>query len=159
MRKRENKCFCQRHKHEKEKIIVSVNDISMEKVNFYASERLRKTKWSFFVLLSDSERPNGVFSCFWATHKDQMEFFRASEWLRKTKWSFFVLLSDSERLNGVFSCFWATQKHKRGVSEWLFLSFFAFIRRNAMLITRHFFFWNKTNLFQIGFEVLIEVNW
>ena len=111
---------------------------------FRASERLRKTKWSFFVLLSDSERPNGVFSCFWATHKDQMEFFRAFERLRKAKWSFFVLLSDSE-----------TQK--RGF--WMSFSIsFAFIRRNAMLITRHFFFWNKTNLFQIGFEVLIEVD-
>ena len=153
---------------------------------FRASERLRKTKWSFFVLLSDSERPNGDFSCFWATHKDQMEFFRASEWLRKTKWSFFVLLSDSERLNGVFSCFWATQKEQMEdfcaserlrKSKWRFFMLlsdsetqkrgfwmtfsisFAFIRRNAMLITRHFFFWNKTNLFQIGFEVLIEVNW
>ena len=27
-----------------------------------------------------------------------------------------------------------------------------------MLITRHFFFYDKTNLFQIGFEVLIEVD-
>ena len=40
----ENIRFCQRHKHEKLKIIVFVNDISMEKVNFYASERLRKVK-------------------------------------------------------------------------------------------------------------------
>ena len=158
----------------------------MEKVNFYASERLRKTKWSFFVLLSDSERLNGVFSYFWVTQKDQMEFFRASERLIKAKWSFFVLLSDSERLNGVFSCFWATQKDQMEIfraserlrkakwsffvllsdsetqkrSFWMTFSvFFAFIRRNAMLITRHFFLWNKTNLFQIGFEVLIEVNW
>ncbi|EFV05159.1 hypothetical protein HMPREF9420_0715 [Segatella salivae DSM 15606] len=29
--KRENRCFCQRHKHEKEEIGVSVNDISMKK--------------------------------------------------------------------------------------------------------------------------------
>ena len=29
--KRENKRFCQRHKHEKEKINASVNDISMDK--------------------------------------------------------------------------------------------------------------------------------
>ena len=29
--KRENNRFCQRHKHEKEKIIASVNDISMKK--------------------------------------------------------------------------------------------------------------------------------
>ena len=144
----------------------------MEKVNFYASERLRNTKWSLFVLLSDSERPNGVFSCFWVTQKGQMEFFHASERLRKAKWSFFVLLSDSERPNGVFSCFWATQKDQmeffraserlRNTKEEflnVFFYFFAFIRRNAMLITRHFFFWNKTNLFQIGFEVLIEVYW
>ena len=88
------------------------------------------------MLLSDSERLNGVFSCFWATQKDQMEFFRASERLRKAKWSFFyaserlrkakwiffVLLSDSERPNGVFSCFWATQKGQMEffrASEWL----------------------------------------
>ena len=38
LEKNENKRFCQRHKRKKEKIIVSVNDISMEKVNFYASE-------------------------------------------------------------------------------------------------------------------------
>ena len=47
--KRENNRFCQRHKHEKEKIIVSFNDISMEKVNFYASERLRKVKKKNYV--------------------------------------------------------------------------------------------------------------
>ena len=29
--KNENKCFCQRHKHEKMKISTSVNDISMDK--------------------------------------------------------------------------------------------------------------------------------
>ena len=45
--KNENKRFCQRHKHEKEKINASVNDISMEKINFYASERLRNTKEEF----------------------------------------------------------------------------------------------------------------
>ena len=43
----ENNRFCQRHKREKKKIGVSVNDISMEKVNFYASERLRNTKEEF----------------------------------------------------------------------------------------------------------------
>ena len=47
--KREKTRFCTARKGQKEKIIVSVNDISMEKVNFYASERLRTIKKKNYV--------------------------------------------------------------------------------------------------------------
>ena len=42
--------FCTRQKHQMKL--------------FHASAHDRNTKWNFFVLLSDSERVNGEFSCF-----------------------------------------------------------------------------------------------
>ena len=67
------------------------------------------------MLLRGAERPNGGFSCFRATRKDQMENFRASAWRRKAKWKIFMFPRGAERPNGGFSCFRVARKdQKRG---------------------------------------------
>ena len=63
----------------------------------HASERLRKTKWRKNMLLSDSERPNEVFSYFRAARKGQKSFFHAKARRRKAKIRFFMLKRGAER--------------------------------------------------------------
>ena len=59
----ENNRFCQRHKREKEKIIASVNDISMKK--------------RFYVLKRGAERRKRDFWCLSVARKDEKEIFGA----------------------------------------------------------------------------------
>ena len=84
---------------------------------FYASERFRKSKWRFFMLLNVSETPNEtfsrfcsrqkhqmkLFSCFCTRQKHQMKLFHASARDRNTKWNFFMLLHMTELGNYLFS--------------------------------------------------------
>ena len=79
---------------------------------FYASERFRKSKWRFFMLLNVSETPNETFSCFCTRQKHQMKLFHVSAHDRNTKWKFFVLLHTTETPNETFSCFCTWQKHQ-----------------------------------------------
>ena len=93
---------------------------------FYASERFRKSKWRFFMLLNVSETPNEtfsrfcsrqkhqmkLFSCFCTRQKHQMKLFHASAHDRNTKWNFFALLHTTETPNETFSCFCTWQKHQ-----------------------------------------------
>ena len=65
------------------------------------------------MLPRGAERPNGVFSCFRATRKDQMENFYASAWRGKTKKRFFMLPRGAERPNGGFSCFRVARKDQK----------------------------------------------
>ena len=58
-----NNRFCQRHKREKEKIGVSVNDISMKK--------------RFLVLKRGAERRKRVFRCLSVARKGEKEFLGA----------------------------------------------------------------------------------
>ena len=81
-----------------------------QKEIFHASAWRGKTKWRFFMLLRDAERPKRDFSYFRATRKDQMENFYASAWRRKAKWRFFMLSRGAERPNGGFSCFRVARK-------------------------------------------------
>ena len=59
----ENNRFCQRHKRKKEKIGVSVNDISMKK--------------RFLVLKRGAERRKRDFWCLSVARKDEKESFGA----------------------------------------------------------------------------------
>ena len=73
------------------------------------------------MLPRGAERPNGVFSCFRAARKDQIENFYASAWRRKTKWRIFMLPRGAERPKRDLSCFRVAQKDQKevlGVTAW-----------------------------------------
>ena len=81
-----------------------------QKEIFHASAWRGKTKWSFFMLPRDAERPNGDFSCFRVAQKDQMEDFHASARRRKTKKRFFMLPRGAERPKRGFRCYSVARK-------------------------------------------------
>jgi len=76
------------------------------------------------VLKRGAERRKRVFRCLSVTRKGEKEIFGASAWRGKIK-------IEKNR---------ASERLRNTKEEFLnvFFYFFAFIRRNAMLITRHF---------------------
>ena len=79
------------------------------------------------MLKRGAERRKRVFRCLSVARKDEKEIFGASAWRGKIK---IEKNHASERLRNT----------KEEFLNDFFCLFFAFIRRNAMLITRHFFF-------------------